>query len=91
MVATAAIETLLSPELVLSWTWLRPPGICLYTASAGGFRLRKRGPSLFTARFCELSIARVLGAQNGALCSGSGGWFAGGPPAFVVSSGRRLD
>jgi hypothetical protein len=63
-----------------------------HRVSAGGFRLRARADlSLFTARFCGLSIARVLGVQNRSVVLGSWSAVRSEPLACVVSSGWHLD
>ena len=61
-----------------------------HRTSAGGFRLRTCADlSLFTARFCELSIARVLGVQNRSFLLRPWPAVRWGSLACAVSSGWR--
>src|SRR6185437_5976543 len=60
-------------------------------AFTGGSRLQANADlSLLAARFCELSIARVVGVQNRSFVLGPGPGVRWGPLACVVSGGWRL-
>jgi hypothetical protein len=88
LLAVDVAEAIWSMEIEDMLSEVRP----YHRASAGGFRLRASADlSLFTARFCGLSIACVLGVQNRSVVLGSWSAVRREPLACVVSSGWHLD